>query len=402
MKKISILTSLLTLTACAGSGNHANNSTDIIRAGTTGTISFEAAKSNSNVTSMVSEIGYASDGTTINIGDTSRIATNIFIYNGKEYTSYKLDDVRFSQGPSNGEINEDEYVTFGIDENTGEINSVVYHDGEEVFDAVRQGDTNVFTTNVYKYYLNGYPQTDSFDTRPTKDQVIAAITTNIQDVNVRNYYLNMIEELGDEWDNDEHMVSKTQNHTFELKGKDLKKQLHYADFGYDTLTTVGQEEEPDYSVVAGGYDIKKVDLNQPEFANKKLNFSGTAIGAKSYNDDEDYISEKISTNDGSATLSFDNGQETLVMPFNDYYTVTVNKNGNNSNIEFTDYKGSDNNFKFTKESGITTGSTDYAFVNIKYFGDNNAPSESVGTVYYEEHSGQYPAFEAAFGMTKDN
>ncbi len=402
MKKILILTSILGLTACGGGSHDAATQNDIIRAGTTGTVSLDAAKSNSNVTSMVSEIGLASDGSTVNIGNTGRTATNHFTYNGKEYTSYRLDDVRFGMGPSNGAINEDEYITFGIDEHTGEITKIIYHEGEEVSNIARQSDTNVFTANVYRYYLNGQPQTDSYDKRPTKEQVRTDIARNLENSGpgVKEYYLGLFDALGDDWDNPEHLVTKTQNHTFELKGKDLNTKLRYSDFGYDTLTAVGEEDGPDYTVIAGGYDIKQIDVSQTKFANKKIKFSGTAIGAKSYNEGEDYISEKISTNKGAATLQFNKGQETLVMPFNNYYTVTVNKNGNNATIDFTDYKGSNNNFKFAKETGITTNSSDYAFVNIKYFGDKDKPSEATGTVYYEEHIGKVPAFEGAFGVTK--
>ena len=194
MKKYLILTSLSALVACGGgSGGSINtyNSGDIIPAGTTGTVTERAAKSNSNVTSMVSEIGVATDGTTINIGDTNRSATNHFTYGGKEYTSYRLDNVHFQAGPSNGQVNEDEYVTFGINENTGEINRVVYHDGDAVYEQVRQNDTNVFAGNVYKYYLNGHPQTDSFDEKPSKQEVRDAIAENLrnEDESVQNYYL---------------------------------------------------------------------------------------------------------------------------------------------------------------------------------------------------------------------
>ena len=401
MKKILVLTSVLALAACGGGAGERVTQDNIIRAGTAGTVSLEAAKSNSKITSMVSEIGVASDGTTVNIGNTGRIATSIFVYNGKEYVSYKLDDVHFSLGPSNGEVDENEYVTFGLsNDGTGEIVSVVFHDGDSEYTKERNGD-KVFAGTVYRYYLQGsngnyYPQTDSFDVRPTRDQVRAAIANNIPDEYVRNYYLSQFDALGDDWDDEEHMHSEIQNHSFELKGKDLNTKLRYSDFGYDVLG-----DEDDYSVIAGGYDIKKINLNTPEFANKKIMFSGTAIGAKAYSDGEDeYVSEPISTNNGAASLTFNNGQETLVMPFNNYYTVTVNKNGNNANIAFTDYKGSDNNFKFTKESGITTNSTDYAFVDIKYFGDDNSPSEAVGRVFYEEHTGKNPTFEGAFGMTK--
>ena len=406
MKKYFVLTSILALAACgggSGSGSDGYNPVDVIRAGTTGTVSLEAAESNYKVTSMVSEIGQASDGSTINIVNSGRSATTSFVYNGKEYRSYRLDDVRFGLGPSNGEVSEDEYITFGLNPNTGEIDSVIYHDGDEVSNVARESDTNVFTATVYKYYLNGQPMTDSFDTQPTKEQVLNAIEKRLMNSSedVRMHYLNMFEALGEDWDSEEHLVSEVQKHTFELKGKDLDVQLRYSDFGYDKLVTVGEEDEPDNSVIAGGYDIKKIDVTRPEFADKKITFSGTAIGAKSYNEGTTYISETIDTDKGAATLTFENGHETLIMPFNDYYTVTVNKDGENSNIAFTDYKGSNDNFKFTKENNITTNSDDYAFVNIKYFGDNNQPSEAIGTVHYEEDGGKYPAFEGAFGMTKD-
>ncbi|MFQ6729924.1 MAG: hypothetical protein ACLRFK_02630, partial [Alphaproteobacteria bacterium] len=100
----------------------------------------------------------------------------------------------------------------------------------------------------------------------------------------------------------------------------------------------------------------------------------------------------ISTGNNATVLVLDNGKETLTMPFNDYYTVIVEKEGDKSNIEFTDWNGTDSNFKFENENV----KSDDAWV--LYYGTNNKPTEAVGTVEHSEDSTYRPSFESSFGV----
>lgn len=133
MKTYTILGSLLALAACGG-GSGGTAPTEIARVGT---VSQTAAESNANITNMVSEIGVLADnidGPSINLG---RAATGSFIHNGKQYKSYKLDDVELLVGDWGP-------AQFHVDEN-GKIDKLVFqNDTKRESDATRQGDSDKF------------------------------------------------------------------------------------------------------------------------------------------------------------------------------------------------------------------------------------------------------------------
>ena len=100
MKKLAILTSILALTACGGGSGSGGGSAPImpdapvVPEARPGTVSDEAIDSNTYVTGMLSEIGIAEDGTSIDIARHS--GRKEFQHHGKKYKSYDLSDVDFT------------------------------------------------------------------------------------------------------------------------------------------------------------------------------------------------------------------------------------------------------------------------------------------------------------------
>lgn len=422
MKKYFVLTSVLALAACGGGsgGGGAGGvvvpsapgivddvSDEFVVAGTAGTLSQTVADSNAVVTGMVSEIGVAQDGSTINIISARHGASKHFTHKGKEYVSHKIDEAHFY---GSDEYNPNEYITFGIDETTGEIDKVVQHSADMKTYLDRKDKTNIFKSNVYKYVIDMsgtvYQDfwSDSYDEKPqTKAELIADIEDSISDSDHRSAVLAKLDALGDDWDSDENWNQETHWTKYDLRGKYLATKLRYSDFGYITYVDEEGNEEEDYSVIAGGYDkIKGIDLSEKKFADKEFSFTGTAIAAAAYETEKDWNISTFSTDEGAATLKFKDGKEVLYMPFKDYYAVTVTKDGDVASIDFAGLP-QDANFQFAKESGIST-ETDRAYVNIRYYGDRGNPSETTGTVYYEEedNTGMRKEFQGAFGMTRDN
>ena len=102
MKKYAILTSVLALTACGGGGHHSNGTPGNVRSA----VSADAAASNAVITSMASEV-LVGNGETLTPSLSRQGTTS---YNGKTYTSYRLDDVTFRFS------GEDSIIKFGLDD----------------------------------------------------------------------------------------------------------------------------------------------------------------------------------------------------------------------------------------------------------------------------------------------
>lgn len=130
MKNIVIFTSVLALAACGGgSGSGGAGSIDaapIVPAPVDegGMVTAAARNSNREVTKMVSEILVPNhDASPI----VARAASGNINMNGKEYTSYRLDDVKFVQAGLN---DQNEYEKFKFHVNgDGQIDKIVYDDG---------------------------------------------------------------------------------------------------------------------------------------------------------------------------------------------------------------------------------------------------------------------------------
>ena len=102
MKKYVFLTSVLALAACGGGGHHSNGTPGNVRSA----VSADAAASNAVITSMASEV-LVGHGETLTPSLSRQGTTS---YNGKTYTSYRLDDVTFRFS------GEDSIIKFGLDD----------------------------------------------------------------------------------------------------------------------------------------------------------------------------------------------------------------------------------------------------------------------------------------------
>ena len=106
-------------------------------------ISKDARESNYALTSMLSQIFIPKDNEDNVLTSPSggvRAATDVKI-SGKDYTAYDLENVKFYMAD---ELPSDEmYVTFGINE-SGAIDSLHMHDGDEEMSPERIGKTNKF------------------------------------------------------------------------------------------------------------------------------------------------------------------------------------------------------------------------------------------------------------------
>ena len=350
MKKILVLCAMCSLAACGGgSGGHKGDSfheIEVMRAGSgVGTISAEAAESNAVVTSMVSEIGVATDGSTINIGRAP------FIHNGKEYQSYKLDDVDFSFADEGfgGKLK------FTIDDATGEITKfTVVADEEDETDKVfeRKNKTKEFAGKVNH-----------------KGWVDAVLT-------------------------------------YDSKGKNVK--LKYSDFGGFDIDVVDGWRP----VFIGGYDVKKIEPND---ISETAKFKGKAVGSVIAIHDGEGSGTGI-TLDSNAELTFDKntGTSTLVAKFKNWYDVKYTESGDEKSIALSNYSNKDNAYRMFADTGkcVTLSNSDKAQYeydygdihidenttvadinaaaakedtnlissDIRYYGDNKIPYESVGMI----------------------
>jgi len=342
MKKYLVLLSVLGLTACGGGGGGGfvatsnDYSVEYVRAGTGGNVTAVAAESNAAVTGMVSEIGVAADGSSVNVG---RSATN-FNYNNKIYTSHKLDDANF--------IFADE--GFG-----GDITFHVNEDGQ-----------------IDKLIAGG-------------DLEFQRLATDPDDPNTRFFRGQVNDET---WiDADLEYISQ---------GKTLPNGgLKYSDFGGVNVkdpTTHEFIRDGWRFVFAGGYDVRQIDVNNIQNSGT---FTGKAVGDVVAVHGAGHGTAK--TLDGDATLHFSNGNSQLIAMFPDWYNVTYTENGGAKNITFSNYNGSET-YRLLKDTGTGNVSFSDADINniiddgdiaqegalqsdVRYFGNNGKrPIESVGVI----------------------
>ena len=214
-------------------------------------------------------------------------------------------------------------------------------------------------------------------------------------------------------------LTYTDNFIYHSYGKELK--LAYSDFGLLDINTKeinssrpeGSNEEniKENAVFAGGYDAKKLN---PQGT---MTFKGRAVGAVDFREQDNWIEnsnvvDKNISLDGEATLNFDNGNETLKAEFDNWYDVTVQKDGNSQQANLILTNGNkivDDDFKYRGNNEYTvndflgeqmikaegnehivvndhnnmTGSSS-GNLNIGYYGEDLTPSEATGFVIYEE------------------
>ncbi len=397
MKKITILTSILALAACGGvsGGNGPIPPSTTISEPETPNITVPAGAQNSNraITSMKSEILVPNNSGTHSM--TGRSSTTHI--NGKDYTSYRLDDVKFEQSGFDGDSTDETYLKFGLDENGKIIRLDVFNGDESRTQTITRDsdDAKTFSETSKKYTIN-YGDNASYEINTSMD-------TNLDDD------LEFILTKENNPDKDAILAAyKDKKYTTadvkitttsDMYGKTLSKPLSYADFGYVTQV-YGNDTNGVHTVITGGYEIKAIA--EENFASTDMTFTGTAIGAISAETSDGYDSKRIKTENGTATLTFQDGKETLTMPFDDYYTVTATRARGESDptLEFTDYKGTDDKFKFNETTLNNRENTRLHF-RTGYYGNNNNPTEAIGTISVEQNNnGARIGFDAAFGGTR--
>ena len=185
------------------------------------------------------------------------------------------------------------------------------------------------------------------------------------------------------------------------KAKDIgEKGLQYSDFGLITLSgeqANGPMEQPEYSVFAGGYEVKRIDASK--FATQTMEFDGKAVAAVEYQKEQENVENRESQSDrfdGTAHLLFDKGNETLTAKFDKWYDVEVKSNGNKDNydISFTNGERIENpHLKFSDGDKFETKDfvgkyqndgqgEQYGSADFGYYGDGNLPTEATGYITY--------------------
>lgn len=155
-----------------------------------------------------------------------------------------------------------------------------------------------------------------------------------------------------------------------LLGKEHK--LQYADFGYiENTPIVSGESEISREYLTGGYTIMEIEPNE---MSGEMTFTGTAV-ATMWND---ATGNYKNLRDDNATLTFNNGSESLEMKFKDWYNVKIK----DDTIKF-EGDVTDSRFAFTTANDTTKGKFDWG---ANYYGDGK-PEEATANFGYSE--GEY-------------
>ncbi len=178
--------------------------------------------------------------------------------------------------------------------------------------------------------------------------------------------------------------------TVKLDNKGQDVGLKYADFGTITYNiTAGNETGKDIALFYGGYEALSAQAKDLPQINTEMNFEGKALAQVENEINNEDVSKLYN---GTANLTFKDGQETLVADFTDWHKVTIKTDGSNpSGYAFTfDKTPTDTNF--------TVPSGGREAVDIKYYGENpKNPDEFAGSAFYEQ--GNFNA-EMVFGGTR--
>ena len=199
----------------------------------------------------------------------------------------------------------------------------------------------------------------------------------------------------------------TSTTTYESYAKNIGEHgLTYSDFGLIGINSnEGSAEVNEKFVFAGGYDVKRIRDTSTLNAQGEMNFEGNAVAALIYQKEDGGNGaagrqEDSASYQGTAKLTFNNGNQKLVTNFNNWYDVEMNTGSSGDTLKFTNgdkitdskfkFEGRDNSFtveNFTtpgiKEGAFGSGET-YGTVDVGYYGDNNNPTEATGYVVYGE------------------
>ena len=451
MKKAFILTSILALVACSTGGGGSNDVNNPRHS-----VTQAAMASNKNITNMTSEILVPKDGVGNPIVRGAHVP-HYTRYNGKDYISYKLDDIKFNLASDEG--GEDAYFQFVLDRD-GRIDKVNAQIGGPLVNGiVRDADTNGFNGAIFEYIVDGKSVLRVLDDgQITMEQLNAKLEAadlsggRWDRIDQLWIFGKQSAEAGDE----NHLTYSDFGHFMPVnkqKNKDIttQNQLDAARDGslnrdadhdfYETnleTATANALAAADYQLYAGGYAILNGERIATLSPTNGMSFTGKAIGriyasvdADSHKSDymaqygltdDSSLAHTLETADDAATLTFEDGTETLYMPFSNsgWYDVTVTRTGDDATIAFVE--DTDNNDMLTEHNGLFVmqdtnpdGFNENGVVHMGYYGINT-PSEAAGTIGWREESGLTPLsgeghegdnpsleheFQAAYGMTKD-
>lgn len=305
-----------------------------------------------------------------NLEHLSDMATNVY----SQYRDFNLGDVAFTMASaSNGDrAGAKDLITFDVKDN-GEI-----------------GGIHLWTYRSDDGTLVPVPGADVVATRVNWDNLFTVSQTREQD--------------------DGSVVNVSGAVSVDTYGRDF--DLTYSDFGLltgnITTTTTGPDGaentvvQKQYEPFAGGYTNKEIAYNDIKNIETEYVFNnGRAIGSVKARDGSDDLSLR-----GTANLRFhvdDTGPtETLNMKFSNWYNVTIVKDADNADIQFSangaqikdvyrftsadanDGEFSTSDFLNGDYNGtiVTDNNAPYGKLDIKYYGDDNRPTEATGVMKY--------------------
>ncbi len=439
VKKFTILTSVLVLTACGGGHGGGHD------AGTPGDINIpyvdSIEQSNSNVTGMVSNSEY-------------QVARYVANKLGEDAVSVNLSRSAFTPKPATGNVDYDtarELVDLAawLANDTTTENEIISMFNKSNLDKNKIKAALKLMDDMYCFVGGSAEKTaeriisrrTNFQT-PLTDLQQKTEVFNLKDVdftmadegfggkmrfNVNeqtgevNEFIVLADEEDDDDDNKVFVRDGTSNEftgrvedwdnaklKYTSMGKDLG--LRYSDFGMLEINAI-----PNWRpVFVGGYDTKKIE---PHNITNSETFTGKATGSVASILDGEGSGRALPL-DADAKLTFDknSGDSELIAKFNNWYDVKYTENGDDKSIILTNYTNEDTDFRMLRDTtgnGVTISNADgvqheydyrhdipldehstVASLNaaaededvnrinsdIRYFGDNNIPVESVGII----------------------
>ena len=429
MKKLFLLTSILALAACGGGGGGGGGADTPAARPPRAAITDDAITSNSNITSMSSEVLVPKSGS----GEIIARAGSVN-WEGQTYTSYRLDDVDFRIATSAGE---NPTLRFKMDKD-GRIDSLVMKMGGEEQHMFRNGETSDFRGIVYEYieledgtgdvalrrdrntihrlvyspdkdpetFAQLHTDSKGKDACPDGktcrwDRIDQAFritsnggTDNLTYSDFGNLYTTNFGKYKGITDEDSFADAKI--HTRETSGGELVEGGSYA-----TWDTVGIFDNQDYDVFAGGYKVNALQHRPTE----DMTFKGKAVGSIYATNSGNHHDASRALVDPEATLTFDaeHGTETLAMAFDNWYDVTVTKTGSTNRIRFDNFNGvaedDGNAFRSATDGvlvvdnfNVTSGKADVVgdvkkegMLDMGYYG-KTGPEEATGVIRFKETS----------------
>ena len=365
MKKHLILTSVLILAACGGGSGSRHSDVIGDNRGTPDNseryliVNAETRESNAQITSLESEIDICSNCTSPR-PNSSRSATQTI--NNQTFTIYDLKDVDFVMA-------------------------------DEGFDGKMQFDINA-DKQITGVTILGDPEdaedNDKSFARQNDNSFTGPVTIG----------------------GGQHVNGKlTYNSVANAKRESLG--LRYADFGTVRVDFYNNEsdeyEELQHFVFIGGYDTaKRIDENTID---SQKTFTGYATGAVVAVRNGEDSGDELFLDPAPATLVLNNGTSTMTANFNKWYNVIHEKSANDESITFNNYTNDDDKFRMisdTTNNSFTLRNRQYQEYeeneplfdeqhqpvkantlnsDIRYYGDNGNPTESVGLIQIRDRGG---------------